>query len=210
MNDIKAYREYPYLTYWYNKLWFSEKMGYYCGPAGIPPEKSGWYVVRPIVNLSGMGLGAQKIWIDSGDVAKTLPGHFWCEWFEGRQYSVSYEWKDFLWHSVSSWEGTKECDDLSKFTKWERSEFKPNIGIFFHELIDVGKINIEFIEDKPIEVHLRTSPDPDYDILIPIWSGEEYLVDKYEKIGYSYIHSYDNAEGFLKNPRLGFMVKNYE
>jgi hypothetical protein len=68
-------------------------------------------------------------------------------------------------------------------------------------------INVEFIDEKPIEVHLRTSPDPNYGELIPIWSGEEHLIDKYTKMGYSYIESHDHANGFLKQPRLGFMVK---
>jgi hypothetical protein len=206
MNDIQAYREYPHLTHWYNKLWFSEQMGHECGPASISPTKSGWYVVRPIMNLSGMGVGAKKTWIEEGDATVVPLGYFWCEWFKGNQYSVTYEWDD-EWKAISSWHGAKSEEDLCKFHTWKKSEYLPKIGIFFHELADVGKINIEFIEDKPIEVHLRDSSDPNYETLIPIWSEEEYLIDKYEKLGYTYIHSYDNADGFLKRPRLGFMVK---
>lgn len=207
MNDIQAYRKYPDLTHWYNKLWFSEKMGYDCGPASIAPTVSGWYVVRPIINLSGMGAGAKKIWIESGDVSYVPLGYFWCQWFKGDQYSVTYEWKDHWWNPVSSWKGVTDEEDLSKFQIWTRSNFLPEIDISLHELSKVRKINVEFIGDKPIEVHLRTSPDPEYDTLIPIWYGEEKLVDKYKKLGYTYLHSYDNADGFLDRPRLGFMVK---
>lgn len=208
MDDIQAYRKYPELTNWYNKLWLSEKLGYDCGPASIAPTRSGWYIVRPIINLSGMGAGAKKTWIEAGDAKKVPLGYFWCEWFEGRQYSLTYEWKGHWWNAVSSWEGIKDEENLSKFHRWERCDYLPEIDISFHELSRVRKINIEFIENHPIEVHLRTSPNPDYDILIPIWLGEENLVDKYEKMGYSYIHAQENADGFLDITRLGFMVKN--
>ena len=68
---------------------------------------------------------------------------------------------------MSSWRGTKDDKNLTKFHRWERCDYFPEIDIMFHDLSRVGKINVEFIEDKPIEVHLRTSPDPDYEILIP-------------------------------------------
>jgi hypothetical protein len=57
-------------------------------------------------------------------------------------------------------------------------------------------------------VHLRTSPDPDYNELIPVWKGDEEVVDKYTKIGYNYIKGYENGDGFLHITRIGFLVKN--
>ena len=208
MNDIEAYKAYPALRHWYNKLWFSEQMGYRCGPASIAPEKDDWYITRPIINLSGMGVGAKKVWIESGDYRSTPLGHFWCQFFQGAQYSVTYEWEGF-WCPVSTWRGVKDYEDLSKFHRWERAAYKPMLGPQFDELAEVDAINVEFIDSRPIEVHLRTSPDPDYDVLIPVWQNEEYVVDKYRKMGYSYIDSFDDAEGFLDRPRIGFMVKNF-
>jgi hypothetical protein len=208
MNDIQAYRNYPHLVHWYNKLWLAETMRYDCGPASIAPTRTGWYVVRPMMNLSGMGAGAKKTWIEAGDATKVPLGYFWCEWFDGRQYSLTYEWREDRWEALSSWEGIKDDKNLSKFHKWERSEFMPEIGEIFHEMAIVGKINIEFIENNPIEVHLRTSPNPDYDTLIPIWNEEEFLIDEYEKLGYTFEQAHENADGFLDITRLGFMVKN--
>lgn len=210
MNDIQAYKSYPHLRHWYNKLWLSEELGYNCGPASIPPSISGHYIVRPIMNLSGMGVGAKKMYIDAGDHSKVPPGYFWCEWFEGNQYSVTYQWQNYTngWKPVSCWQGIKEESNLSKFTKWVKTDFYPTIDILFHELSDIDMINIEYIEDKIIEVHLRTSPDPDYTELIPVWQGDHEVVDKYTKMGYDYIISYDDAEGFLDLPRVGFLVKN--
>ena len=208
MNDAEAYREYPYLTHWYNKLWLSEQLKYRCGPAGLAPDVSGWYVVRPITNLSGMGVGAKKIWIDAGDLHHVQPGYFWCEWFDGRQYTVTYCWEGWSWIPVSCWEGIKNDEDLSKFSKWIRSDHYPPLGILFHELSDLEMINIEYIEDNPIEVHLRASSDPDYNELIPVWEGQENMVDKPAFVDYSYISSYDDGDGFLETPRIGFLVKN--
>lgn len=89
-----------------------------------------------------------------------------------------------------------------------KTDFYPKLTSDYNELHTVGKINIEFIEDKPIEVHLRTSPDPNYNELIPVWKGDEQMIDKHIKLGYNYVINFDNAEGFLDIPRVGFLVKN--
>lgn len=207
MEDSDVYRKYPYLTHWYNKLWLSEQLGYSCGPSGVPPTASGWYVVRPIMNLLGMGIGAEKVWIDKDDYTQVRPGYFWCEWFDGRQFSVTYEWQG-SWIPVSCWEGMKGEDNLSKFHRWTKASHYPELGPTFDELSIVEKINAEFIEDRLIEVHLRTSPDPSYDELIPVWKGQEKMIDIHTKMGYSYILDYDDGGGFLEPARIGFLVKN--
>lgn len=211
MTDIDAYLEYKRFHKWFNKLWFSEAMGYDCGPASIAPSKSGWYIVRPIMNLSGMSVNAKKVWIDAGDVSRVQPGYFWCEWFDGEQYSVTYSFHHESpprWEPLSCWKAERDVENLSKFKKWTKCEHYPIVPPLFNELTEIELINIEFIDFKPIEIHLRTSPDPDFNELIPVWKGEEYLVDKYTEMGYTYIKSFDNAEGFLDIPRIGFLVKN--
>lgn len=208
MDDAQAYKVFPHHRNWFNKLWLSEKLEYCCGPSGISPEKTGWYVVRPIMNISGMSIGAKKEHIFSGDVSKVPPGYFWCEWFEGNQYSVTFINLNGNWIQDSCWKGEKKTENLYKFTRWIRYDhqiFKlPNI---FNDLKDLKLINVEFIDENPIEVHLRKSPDPNANELIPIWQDEKELVDKYEKMGYSYIQSYDSGDGFLEKPRVGFMIK---
>lgn len=208
-DDADAYRLYPQHRKWFNKLWFSEQMGYNCGPSGIAPHVSGTYIVRPIMNISGMSIGARKQYIEQGDYTIVEPGYFWCEWFDGPQYSVTYSRENDQWKQISCWEGEKQDNALYRFTKWTRRDhlmFEP-LSIL-RQLSDVPKINVEFINSNPIEVHLRESPDPDYDEFIPIWEGEEDLVDKYQKMGYSYIHNADDGNGFLDTARIGFVVKN--
>lgn len=209
--DSQAYIAFPHHRKWFNKLWFSEKMGYRCGPCGLEVQKQGWYITRPIINLSGMSVGAKKKFLEIGDLT-TPPGHFWCEYFSGIQYSVSYKNTNGSWIPDTCWRGTiGDANNMSRFSMWERVqplESHKNLPTFFDMLSDLEHINVEFIDDKPIEVHLRRSPDPDFDILIPIWADEHFLVDKYKEMGYSIIFSYDDADGHLDVARIAFAVKN--
>jgi len=44
----------------YNKLILSRKLGYTCGPSGVPVPKSDFFIVRPCMNFMGMGRFARK------------------------------------------------------------------------------------------------------------------------------------------------------
>ena len=218
MQDDNAYLKYPQHRKWFNKLWLSEKLGYNCGPGGLAPEKDGIYVVRPIYNLSGMSVGATVKNIKAGDDRQVPAGYFWCEYFDGPHYSADYKWeydRDHImgewkepWKGQSCWEGTNMPVNLTKFVEWKRSDYIPPVPNELVELRDVGHINVEFIGDKVIEVHLRESPDPKYDHIIPVWASDigpkkEHM----EMHGFEFIEDYDNADGQLDDPRIGFLVK---
>jgi hypothetical protein len=208
MNDCDVWQNYPNYRKWFNKLYVAQLLRYHSGPCGVAPERDGWYIVRPIYNLSGMSLGAEKKFIKSNDISQVPPGYFWCEWFDGTHYSATYTFEhetNPYWKMKSCWIGEKEG---LTFTKWKRSESAPIVPRELNPLSSF-LINVEFIGDKVVEVHLRDTPDPDYDEMIPIWEDDPVsLVDSYEKMGYNFISSYDNADSFLKPARLGFMVKN--
>lgn len=217
MQDDDAYVKYPQHRNWFNKLWLSEKLGYNCGPCGLAPKKDGTYVIRPIYNLSGMGVGAHIKKIKAGDDRQVPAGYFWCEYFDGPHYSAEYKWeydRDHImgqwkepWKGQSCWEGVNMPLNLSKFVEWKRSDYIPSVPDELVELRDVGHINVEFIGDKVIEVHLRESPDPKYDHFIPVWRSDENKVSHYLMHGYQYIADFDDADGQLDDPRIGFMVK---
>ena len=217
MQDDEAYLKYPQHRKWFNKLWLSEKLGYNCGPAGVDVPKDGIYVIRPIYNLSGMGVGAEVKSLKAGDCS-TPAGYFWCEYFDGPHYSADYKWeydRDHImgqwkepWKGQSCWEGTNMPLNLSKFVEWKRSDYIPPVPNELVELRDVGHINVEFIGDKVIEVHLRESPDPKYNHIIPVWASD--LGPKKEHMemhGFQFIEDYDDADGQLDDPRIGFLVK---
>jgi hypothetical protein len=95
---------------------------------------------------------------------------------------------------------------LQKFKEWYRCEHSPKVPWALNELSDIKIINIEFKDNKVIEVHLRNSPDPQYDHIIPTWTSSERN-DRLTKDGYKWISDYDDADGQLSDPRTGFWVK---
>lgn len=211
LDDSDAWKKYPKYHNWFNKLWVSEKLGHKCGPCGVAPDESKYYIVRPTYNLSGMGVGAEFKFIEAGDMSQVPPGYFWQEIFLGRHYSATYEFvhdTNPYWKPLTCFEGIRLGTELWKFSKWHRSDYFPEVPRVFNELSAIKRINVEFKGNAPIEVHLRDTPDPEYDEFIPIWEGMQKEVDKYITMGYSYIESFDDADGFLHTPRLGFVVKN--
>jgi len=213
MEDDAAYQKYKHHRQWFNKLWVSHKFNHVCGPAGTDIPKDGVYVIRPIYNLGGMGAGASLKELKQADCRSVPPGYFWCEYFKGTHYSVNYKWKtDHItggeWEGTSCWIGTNLPINLSKFVDWKKSSFIPKAPIELKPLSDVKEINVEFIDDKVIEVHLRHSPDPDYDHIIPVWSSDlGPKKDHMEMHGYDFIEAYDDANGYIDDPRIGFLVK---
>jgi hypothetical protein len=167
-------------------------------------------LVRPIYNIGGMGAGAEKVWIAAGDKRKVPPGYFWCEWFWGPQYSITYVNEDGCFKQKSCWQAIRtKTNPIFKFDKWIRSNYSMQVPWFLDESISssVKHLNIEVIAGNIIEIHFRDTPDPDYDELIPIWAGEEKMIDNLANMGYSYINSFDDSNGYLYQPRIGFMVK---
>ena len=207
MNDAEAWNLYPQHRKWFNKLYLANKLKYKCGPSGISPSETNEYIVRPIYNLSGMGIGAKVIHIDANDTTKVPPGYFWCEYFNGSHYSITYKWIRNSWNIIESYEGFNLKEELTKFKKWIKVDIQIQPHKIFDDLRDVEYINIEYKGDNPIEVHLRGSDDPKYSELIPIWLSNVNDIDILLKQGYTFIESIDSGDGFLDDPRVGFMVK---
>lgn len=163
----------------FDKLIVSRKLGYNCGPVGTDVPSPGNYIVRPCCNIPGMGRGAKIVSIDKDTYnhPECLPGHFWCELFQGRHISVDYH----RGLPILSVEGFRENpnDPFYRFSKWEKVEhdwYMPTV--FFPLTKKYEYINIEFIGGKVIEVHLRHNPDFSYgnDVMIPVWEDQEVNV----------------------------------
>ena len=132
-------------------------------------------------------------------------------------YSVSYKWRQGLWQPIHAWIGYNSEDNLTKFTRWVRSDTAPSVPPQFDCLSDVGGINIEFKDDKVIEVHLRTSGNPDgsthdeYNEYIPVWrSDDPSSVTNYLERGYIFIDTncdMSDVEPYTSEHRIGFLVR---
>lgn len=178
-----------------DKLILSKKLNYNCGPVGLDVPVPGYYIVRPCVNMLGLGLGAQKVWIDKSTTHLPV-GYFWCEWFDGRHLSIDY----CNGKQVLAVEGHKPD---STFTKWDHW-VKVADRIKFPEVLSQFKekykfINCEFIGKKLIEVHFRQNEDFAGNIthFIPVWAGESTEPPE----GYAY-REYPDVHG-----RIGAFIK---
>lgn len=178
-----------------DKLILSRKLEYKCGPVGLDVPTPGYYIVRPCVNMLGLGLGAERVWLEQETMHLPL-GYFWCEWFEGRHLSIDYHWGE---QSLAV-EGHKPTDTFTRWNHWVKVQDK----IELPEIIkDFGKqyqwINCEYIGGKLIEVHFRHNEDFEDDIehFIPVWEGESTEPPD----GYTY-RAYPDIHG-----RIGAFVK---
>lgn len=212
--DGIAWKRYPKYHDWFNKLWLAERLGYDCGPGGIAPSKSGVYVVRPIYNLYGMGVYTRFQYISSEQNNTVEPGFFWCERFTGDHISVTMSFIHGTkpsWEIHNVWQGFH--DDLerpSKFSKWVRLSHDkcPEIPNILKELSAIEKINVEFIGGNLIEVHLRSSFEPDFDEIIPVWTSDYYEKKIKYKDTHTYIEDFDDAGGHMQVARMGFYAND--
>jgi hypothetical protein len=179
----------------YNKLILSRVLGYTCGPTGTTVPKPDFYIVRPCMNLLGMGRFA-RIELIHKYTERFHPSEFWCEIFEGDHISIDYHHKKQDLTVL----GTREFESgLYKWSKWEKIDYEIKFPSILDSLVgDYEWINCEFIGNKLIEVHFRRNPDFRFgnSEAIPVWNDDEQV--KYE--GYQFIDDPDYL-------RKGFWVK---
>ena len=179
----------------YNKLILSRILGYTCGPSGTDVPKSDFYIVRPCMNLLGMGRLSRIEYIEKS-TDDFHPSEFWCELFEGDHISIDYENQKQKLTVLGTRDSTSP---LYKWKKWEKIDQKIEFPDILKNLYgDYQWINCEFIGNKLIEVHFRRNPDFRHENteVIPVWNdnNEEIYED------YRYIESKDYL-------RKGFWVK---
>jgi len=140
----------------FDKLILARKLGYICGPAGVPVPKPDQYIVRPITNIEGMGIGAYFMSLQK-QTDMIGPGNFWCEIFRGRHLSVDYADQK----QVLCVEGIRDhAADLYRWAMWKRvDDVVPFPEVLYTLKQNYKHINCEFVDGKLIEVHLRPNPD---------------------------------------------------
>lgn len=200
--DFEVWQRWPQFRPFFNKLELSLRFGYLAGPAGVPVPKDGWYITRPIYNLRGMGLGAKVEHYKAGD-CPGAPGDFWCEFFEGPQISLDLvggpQWTILrAVEAIGKRHGQPSC--------WERMA-EPALPLNIYHLDDLRPfidfpINIEAVDGRIIEVHLRPNPDPEADLMWPTFSTD----DPQPRAGARYVVDREDCDGLLERPRIGFWL----
>jgi hypothetical protein len=182
----------------YDKLILARKNGYLAGPAGIAVPKPGWYIVRPITNIRMMSRGATKQWLTADDTDKIPDGYFWTEWFEGRHTSVDFHYGV----QTLAVEGFRDDPNrLDRFSCWQRIDEKYSFPKVLDELWHLTPwVNVEYVDGKIIEVHLRWNDDfanHNSDVIYPVWRDNPLPQPPNTKW-------YESAGG----DRLGFWIEN--
>lgn len=202
INDEQAWNNCHPDDYWiFDKLLLSKKLGYVCGPHGVDVPKPGNYVVRPCVNLMGMGLGAEIKYLEKDTDNEMEPGTFWCKVFKGAHYSVDFYNKK----QVLCVQGHKDgYTELNRWSKWEKKDKKFTYPKILEELTGQYEyINVEYKGGKVIEVHLRQNPDfmgHNSDYIKPVWQEQKNNYTYWMKKGEKFIHSPDvDRIGYIIN-----------
>ena len=191
-NDLEMWENTDPRDLWvFDKAIVAKKLGYRCGLKGHELPVPDHYIARPISNPLGMSRGAFEFW-GAGSTETMLPdGYFWCERFEGPHYSVDY----FAAEQKLCVRGYKDRDQpLNRWKLWERVDKKIKLPSICCELLAIkGWINVEFIGDKVIEIHLRPNPDfyhHDAPYIIPAYERTEMenhkfvLTPEQDRIGF--------------------------
>lgn len=180
----------------FDKLLLSCELGHISGPPGVDVPKPDVYVVRPCVNLMGMGLGMQFCYIEK-ETDDLPPGHFWQEVFVGDHLSIDYYKGELL----RCTRGEKHEHMPQRFTRWTVIDHQPEMPAVVEYFIDAyPQVNVETIGGKVIEVHLRGNPDFDDGAveIIPVWKDSDIQCPQ----GFTWVADPDGD-------RLGF-YKRYE
>ena len=170
-----------------DKLIVARMSGHIAGPIGVDVTNPGWYIVRPAVNALGLGIGAERHWL-TGNTDTLAPGHFWCEWFDGRHLSVDYHWGV----QTLAVEGFKPDTTFTRWTDWRLVDDVVPLPAMLTKIADKYEwINCEYIGGKLIEVHLRNNQDFAGNVyhFIPVWDGDPTVPPEgYEYLDYPDIH----------------------
>lgn len=155
----------------YNKLFLSKSLNYLCGPAGVSVPTPNNYIVRPSMNLLGMGRFSRIMTLESS-TDDLHPSEFWCEQFFGQHISVDFREKKSELVVLGE---RDSLHPLYKWKKWTKINLNVKFPLILEELYgNYEYINCEFIGNNLIEVHFRQNPDFRYgnSVAIPVWKGE--------------------------------------
>jgi len=199
VSDRDVYDTCPPQWLWvYDKVIVARRQGIRAAPAGIPVPAAGEYIVRPITNIRMMGRGASRVWLEQCDDHSVPDGYFWSEVLEGSHVSVDYHWGQ---QHLTVQGFRDDPAKLDRFSRWCKVNLDRPLPAMLHDLKYYQEwINVEYIGDRAIEIHLRYNDDfgnHDADEIQPVWRGDSMITPE----GWSWYHS-------PAGDRLGFWIKN--
>ncbi|KAJ5102241.1 hypothetical protein NUU61_004463 [Penicillium alfredii] len=162
--DGQAYDMFPEFRWVYNKLTIAELGSIACGPHNTCPPRHLYPIFsKPIYNLGGMGADARRIATSQDYWRSVTPGHMWSAYLQGEHYSTDIAVVQgrpvWLSHTRGA-PGPEQTWDYWEINMPGSLSLQYAITNFVetHLATYTGMLNMETIDDKIIEVHLRLSP----------------------------------------------------
>ncbi len=194
--DCDAWLWYPAQRWVYDKLAVALSQNLEAGPHGIEPSRFPVFS-KPITNLKGMGVGSRVLQSEADYERHYTPGHFWMTYLEGRHVSSDIAVVDGVprwWRHV-----TGKPAGGGTFDYW-LVHAEPDAGLEAYCSAWIGKhlpgytgmLNLETIDQKIIEAHLRFA-DQWPDLYGPGWV--DALVGLYERREWEFEDD-DRSEGY--------------
>lgn len=186
MDDIDCWNTVDPADLWVtDKLLLAKRLGYVCGPAGLPPPYTGLFIVRPCVNYRMMSRGARIMELSPSSHDQIPDGYFWCEKFEGRHLSFDFHYGK----QVLAVEGFRDDPSrLDRFSNWKRIDDVFDVPLILKELAQQNEwVNFETIGTNIIEVHFRYNDDfagHDSSEIIPVWKDRFYPSHCGDRLGF--------------------------
>ena len=158
--DQDAWRHYPNYNWVYNKVRLCETQKIVACPHGVIPLNFPIFS-KPIINLHGMGSGAKKLF--GWDYRDYIPGHFWMPVLRGEHLSTDFA----VAKGTQKWSHTMKChkDKKDRVEYWETNNKDheaviEKLSLWIHNNLEEfsGIVNLESINGKIIDCHLRMSP----------------------------------------------------
>jgi len=190
-----------------NRLELARRMRYPCGGVGETPDHPGTWFTKPLKNPAGMGVGAcRNVYVAGPSPGWARPlgdAAMWMPVFHGEHFSVDFQrGRGGRWHQRLTVRCQYDCR-RARPARWgiERRAFavpEPLRGI------DVEWLNVELIGGRVIEAHGRRNTDFDNAPLAAklarvVWTDQPRPQDM--------VADYDDADGLLAIPRLGFVYR---
>ena len=184
IGDPDTWENIPLKHLWViDKLILAKRLGYLCGPAGVPVPVPGEYIVRPCINFEMMSKGARVAYLTPEDSA--IPtGYFWCTRFKGRHLSFDFNFG----RQTLAVEGFRDSDRLDRFSRWKKIDMEFALPPLLKTVADdVEWFNVEVVDGAVIECHFRYNDDftnHDADEIIPVWKDEFYASACGDRLGF--------------------------
>ena len=187
-----------------DRLELARRLGYPCGGSDERPDRPGVWFTKPVRNPSGMGVGA-RVNVYAGDPGWISPLSdldMWMPAFSGEHYSADFQ------HCRGEWRQrlTVRCEydrERGRPARWCR-ETRPFAVPALLRGVDAEWLNVELVGGRVIEAHARRNTDFDR---APAAAREARVVWGDQRRPGEMVEDFDDADGQLAVPRLGFVYR---